>query len=87
MTSGCTKTCGGGTMVMCRYCNEPTPYCGGQQCSGPSIKTLTCNTQCCQGKNHVHITTLFTVIVACLQLMADGQTGVRTNVLPLVEEE
>ena len=54
ITTECTRSCGGGILVMSRSCCNPTPYCNGKQCSGASSMRLTCNTQCCKGKNNIH---------------------------------
>ena len=46
----CSKTCGGGTQNCTRSCSSPTPFCGGNDCSGLSDTQNTCSTQCCPGK-------------------------------------
>ena len=45
----CSKNCGGGEKTRQRQCNNPPPSNGGQDCSGPSQKTVNCNTQACPG--------------------------------------
>ena len=50
MCESCSKTCGGGTQSCKRSCSNPTPYCGGNDCSGLSVAHNACNTQCCPGK-------------------------------------
>ena len=43
----CSKTCGAGTKSRTRTCSNPTPLHGGQQCSGKSTDTVTCNQAPC----------------------------------------
>ena len=50
MCESCSKTCGGGIQRCNRSCNNPEPYCGGNDCSGLSIAHNNCNKQCCPGK-------------------------------------
>ena len=45
----CSKNCGGGEKTRHRECNNPPPAHGGQNCPGPSQKTITCNTHACPG--------------------------------------
>jgi len=44
--TGCTRTCGGGTMSRTRSCQNS--LAGGATCSGSSTQTVACNTQSCQ---------------------------------------
>ena len=46
----CSKTCGGGTEISTRRCNNPVPSCGGNDCRGLRVDTNLCNTHCCPGK-------------------------------------
>ncbi|VDI02328.1 Hypothetical predicted protein [Mytilus galloprovincialis] len=41
--STCSVTCGDGTVTMIRECNTPVPSGGGNNCSGKSINTDSCN--------------------------------------------
>ncbi|VDI60497.1 Hypothetical predicted protein [Mytilus galloprovincialis] len=41
--STCSVTCGEGTTTMTRTCNNPIPSGGGNNCSGESIDTASCN--------------------------------------------
>ena len=43
----CSKTCGGGTQIKSRVCNDVS---GGSKCKGPSIGSVKCNDFCCPGK-------------------------------------
>ena len=53
--STCTKTCGGGTRGRSRTCSDPTPACGGQDCTGGgSSETEACNTGAC-GPGIIHV--------------------------------
>ena len=42
--SQCNVTCGNGTEVRQRLCNNPRPYYGGKTCIGPDRETRTCKT-------------------------------------------
>ena len=42
--SGCTDTCGIGTIERFRECKHPAPMFGGRPCTGPHIEILDCNT-------------------------------------------
>ena len=44
---GCSKTCGSGTQTRTRRCDNPEPGPGGDQCSGSSTESRTCNTASC----------------------------------------
>lgn len=43
----CSKSCGGGTQNCTRYCNNPSPSCGGLDCVGSGTSTTPCNSQPC----------------------------------------
>ena len=45
----CSQTCGNGTQLRTRHCNNPLPRFGGRNCSalGPSIDTRFCNIRPC----------------------------------------
>ena len=43
----CSKSCGSGSQVSTRRCNNPTPAHGGMECSGPAERTRECNTNPC----------------------------------------
>lgn len=43
----CTKTCGGGTGVRHRQCNNPTPNMSGRPCVGRSTSVVNCNEHEC----------------------------------------
>lgn len=47
--SKCSVSCGGGVKVQVRYCDNPPPRSGGQQCSGVSTQSVPCNTRLCPG--------------------------------------
>ena len=48
----CGTTCGGGTQIRSRLCNNPAPSNGGAACSGSGSETQACNNQTCPvGKN------------------------------------
>ena len=48
--SDCTAGCGGGQKTQRRFCDNPRPSHGGQQCQGHSIFTVACNSHSCYGK-------------------------------------
>ena len=58
----CSKTCGGGTEMLTRVCNNPVPSCGGNDCPGLRVDTNPCNTHCCPGKVIVLILSMVTTI-------------------------
>ncbi|PKU35186.1 disintegrin/metalloproteinase [Limosa lapponica baueri] len=43
--SSCSRSCGGGVVIRQRFCNNPRPAFGGQECQGSSIEVEMCNTQ------------------------------------------
>ena len=47
--SHCSVSCGGGTQLRKRLCNNPPPYAGGRNCShfGAAVSTRECNKQGC----------------------------------------
>uniref|UniRef100_A0A8B9CWB4 ADAM metallopeptidase with thrombospondin type 1 motif 13 n=1 Tax=Anser brachyrhynchus TaxID=132585 RepID=A0A8B9CWB4_9AVES len=45
--SSCSRSCGGGVVIRQRFCNNPRPAFGGQECQGSSIQMEMCNTQVC----------------------------------------
>lgn len=45
--SPCSRSCGGGVAVRQRFCNNPRPAFGGQECHGASVQAEMCNTQAC----------------------------------------
>ncbi|XP_013413726.1 A disintegrin and metalloproteinase with thrombospondin motifs 18-like [Lingula anatina] len=45
--SACSRSCGGGVRMKRRYCNNPKPGPGGQNCIGDSFVAEMCNPQVC----------------------------------------
>ena len=45
--SNCDKTCGGGTSIRTKECNNPAPSGGGFVCVGPGQESEACNAQAC----------------------------------------
>ncbi|XP_062496956.1 A disintegrin and metalloproteinase with thrombospondin motifs 13 isoform X2 [Pezoporus occidentalis] len=45
--SSCSRSCGGGVVIRQRFCNNPRPAFGGQECPGASMQVEMCNTQAC----------------------------------------
>ncbi|XP_075572822.1 A disintegrin and metalloproteinase with thrombospondin motifs 13 [Pelecanus crispus] len=45
--SSCSRSCGGGVAIRQRFCNNPRPAFGGQECRGASSQVEMCNTQAC----------------------------------------
>ena len=39
--------CGGGISEKFRICDNPTPLCGGKECSGIKVETVDCNEFSC----------------------------------------
>ena len=79
VTTECTRSCGGGILVMGRSCSNPRASCGGQRCSGASRLRLTCNTHCCQGNNNAIMQMILQQLL--FQLMEAGQIGFRASAL------
>ena len=48
--STCTVTCGSGTKVRQRLCDNPAPAHGGISCAGINQETSLCNTFGCPGE-------------------------------------
>ena len=46
----CSASCGGGQQSRTRTCTNPEPAFGGNQCSGDSEETQSCNDAKCPGK-------------------------------------
>ena len=46
MTS-CSTTCGEGVITQQRTCTQPSPSCGGRECSGINITNISCSNKCC----------------------------------------
>uniref|UniRef100_A0A7M4EJ59 ADAM metallopeptidase with thrombospondin type 1 motif 13 n=1 Tax=Crocodylus porosus TaxID=8502 RepID=A0A7M4EJ59_CROPO len=46
--TSCSRSCGGGVAVRRRFCNNPRPAFGGQQCLGEDLQAEMCNTQACR---------------------------------------
>ena len=47
--SVCTVSCGGGTRVRSRNCDNPAPAHSGLTCSGSAQEAADCNAQQCRG--------------------------------------
>ena len=45
----CSKTCGEGTQIRIRICDDPKPLHGGKQCEGAAQEARVCNTRKCPG--------------------------------------
>ena len=48
--TNCSTTCGEGVITQQRTCTQPSPRCGGSECSGKSIVNTSCNDKCCPSK-------------------------------------
>ena len=50
--SECSLSCGGGSQIRKRACDNPKPYYGGKDCThlGPANETRSCNTFYCPSK-------------------------------------
>ena len=49
--SACTVTCGNGTKLRSRRCDDPEPLNGGRNCTGKSEETAECATWNCPGES------------------------------------
>ena len=47
--TACSKTCGEGTQIRIRTCDDPKPLHGGKQCEGAAQEARVCNTRKCPG--------------------------------------
>ena len=54
--TNCSTTCGEGVITQQRTCNQPSPSCGGRECSGINITNISCGNKCCPSKQ-LRITT------------------------------
>ena len=45
----CSNSCGGGTKQQRRSCTNPSPTHGGNDCTGNTSRTISCNNQPCTG--------------------------------------
>ncbi|KAH3819053.1 hypothetical protein DPMN_120783 [Dreissena polymorpha] len=50
--TACSATCDGGFMYRTRYCDQPRPQAGGNDCGilGKSTEALICNIETCPGR-------------------------------------
>lgn len=48
--SPCSVSCGTGNITRTRYCNNPAPSNGGNECSGMNTEVIQCNTSCSTDK-------------------------------------
>ena len=55
-------SCGGGTKVLVRECNEPVPAHGGNDCDGVPYRVESCNTCPCEPGDW-NIVTVYTPLV------------------------
>ena len=46
----CDRLCGGGYQRRYRYCTQPVPLFGGNDCVGSSVQSISCNTNPCPCK-------------------------------------
>ena len=49
--SACSKTCGTGSIIRTRKCDNPAPQNGGAECSGDKSETKTCTVKSCNGRS------------------------------------
>lgn len=50
MWGPCSKTCGKGTQIRARLCNNPPPSLDGTFCEGQDTQSQICNIRHCPGK-------------------------------------
>lgn len=84
--SGCSASCGSGTKIRYRKCNNPPAIHGGAYCSGENVESSSCYVTSCSGKNkgttHCHLISskslsLSLCLFLAIQFMVVGQTGHR----------
>jgi len=58
----CTATgsCGLGTRIRVRACDNPAPENGGKACRGKAFRTETCGIPCKNGKPYIHTNRIVT---------------------------
>ena len=49
--TNCSTTCGEGVITQQRTCTQPSPSCGGRECSGINITNISCSNKCCRPGN------------------------------------
>lgn len=54
--NSCTVTCGGGSRIRNRSCDDPAPLFAGKPCSGSGQETEICNSKSCPGSIQVTYT-------------------------------
>ena len=47
--SDCSRSCGGGTKIRTKLCDNPFPQFGGKECLGPATELSLCNSDRCPG--------------------------------------
>ena len=57
--TSCSVSCGGGTKVLVRECNEPVPAHGGNDCDGVPYKVESCNTCPCEPRDWDIVTAIY----------------------------
>ena len=59
--TSCSTTCGEGVITQQRTCTQPSPSCGGRECSGINVSNISCgsNYNCCPGA-------VFIILVAAI---------------------
>ena len=45
----CSQSCGGGRQYQRRNCTNPAPAYGGNNCTGNTSRTISCNSHACSG--------------------------------------
>ena len=49
----CSADCGGGDRIRTRYCDNPPPQHGGNDCTGSATESETCNELPCASKSNM----------------------------------
>ena len=53
--STCSKTCGNGSRIRVRLCNNPAPAHEGKDCEGEAKNSEVCFVRHCPGKSNFHV--------------------------------
>ena len=67
----CSVTCGNGTVLSTRTCNNPRPANGGKDCIGDNRYVEQCYKGCCPGTNPLDNVTTVIKLTKTLVLVAD----------------
>ena len=72
--TNCSITCGEGVITQQRTCTQPSPSCGGRECSGINITNISCSNKCCHpGNVSDYVACLNTKVFLCTYVYIYGR--------------